>query len=79
MNTRLIIAAVVVIGMSGCASQATGGSKLDHIEVVAAQNLNNDTIQVCDQAGAVMVCRTEDRQQVEQDLEYMLQSVNYQR
>ncbi len=79
MNTQLIIAAVVVIGLSGCASQATGGSKLDHNEVIAAQHLNNDTIQVCDQAGTVMVCRTEDRQQVERDLEYLLQSTNYQR
>jgi len=79
MNTRLIIAAVVVIGLSGCASQATGGSKLDHDQVIAAQHLNNDTIQVCEQAGAKMFCHTEDRQQVEQDMEYLLQSMNYQR
>ena len=79
MNTRLIIAAVAVIGMSGCASQATGGSKLDHDQVIAAQHLNNDTIQVCDQAGAVMVCRTQDRQQLEQDMGILLQSLNYQR
>ena len=79
MNTRLIIAAVAVIGMSGCASQATGGSKLDHDEVMAAQYLNNDTVQVCVQGGAVMTCRTEDREQVRDELEYRLQSLNYQR
>lgn len=79
MNTRLIIAAVAVIGMSGCASQATGGSKLDHDQVIAAQQLDSETIQVCSQAGAVMTCRTEDRQQLEDDLEYALQSMQYNR
>jgi hypothetical protein len=77
MNTRLIFAAVVVIGMSGCASQ--GGGKLDHNEAMAAQQLNNDTIQVCNQTGAVMTCHTEDREQVRDELEYRLQSLNYQR
>ena len=78
MNTRLIIAAVAVIGMSGCASQG-GGSKLDHVEVVAAQHLNNDTVQVCSQGGAVMTCHTEDREQVREELEYRLQTMQYQR
>ena len=76
MNTRLIIAAVAVIGISGCASQ--GGGKLDHDEVMAAQNLNN-TIEVCTQVGAVMSCYVEDREQVRDELEYRLQSLNNQR
>jgi hypothetical protein len=79
MNTRLIFAVAVLIGMSGCASQATGGSKLDHDEVMAAQHLNDDTIQVCVQFGAVMKCHTEDRQQVQDDLDYMLQQTQYNR
>ena len=77
MNTRLIIAAVVVIGMSGCASQ--GGGKMDHNELVAAQQINDQTVQVCSQGGAVMTCHTEDRQQVRDELEYRLQSMNNQR
>jgi hypothetical protein len=77
MNTRLIIAAVAVIGMSGCASQ--GGGKLDHDEVIAAQQLNDDTIQVCSQSGAVMNCHTEDREQYRYDLEYQLRQINYER
>ena len=51
---------------------------MDHDEVMAAQNLNN-TIEVCTQVGAVMSCYVEDREQVRDELEYRLQSLNNQR
>ena len=79
MNTRLIFAAAVVIGMSGCATQSTGGSKLDHGQLIAEQRVARDTIEVCDQLGSVITCRSEDRQQVEDDLEYLIQSMQYDR
>ena len=77
MNTRLIIAAVVVIGMSGCASQ--GGGKLGHDQVMAAQGFDDETVEVCTQGGAVMSCYTEDREKVRDELERQMSMMNYDR
>jgi hypothetical protein len=63
--------------MSGCASQ--GGGKLDHDQVIAGQQLNSDTIQVCAQSGSVMNCHIENREQYRDELEYQFRQMNYER
>lgn len=74
---RVISVVALLIGAAGCASQATGGSKLGHDATMTAINQNNNTIKVCQQFGAVMECELRDRDQAEQDLKYIRESMQY--
>ncbi len=74
---RVISVVALLIGAAGCASQATGGSKLGHEETMTAINQNANTIEVCNQFGAVMQCELRDRDQVRDELEYRMGSVRY--
>lgn len=72
---RVISVVALLIGAAGCASQATGGSKLGYDETMTAINQNNNTIKVCRKFGGLMVCKLQDRDQVEQDLRYLRESM----
>ena len=74
---RVISVVALLIGASGCASQATGGSKLGYDETMTAINQKANTIRVCNQFGAVMHCELRDREQVEKDFEYLRESRQY--
>ena len=76
-TVQVISVVALLIGATGCATQATGGSKLDHDEWSNEVAQNRNVIKICNQAGAKMNCQLEDRDRVREDFEYRQESLRY--
>ena len=73
----VILAVALIVGATGCATQATGGSKLNHNELVTDISKYKNLIKVCNQAGAVMHCTYQDRHQVREEHDRMVEAMGY--
>ena len=73
----IILAVALIGGATGCATQATGGSKLGYDELMAGMNEYDNVIKVCEQSGAVMHCSYEDRERVREENERLVEALRY--
>ncbi len=69
---KVVSVMALIIGASGCATQGTGGSKLDNQELVS--RIAEDKVQVCKQFGAVKYCNEVDRERAREEMQYILDS-----
>jgi hypothetical protein len=69
-SVQVISVIALIVGASGCASQATGGSKLDRKDLVTEIANSENLVKVCTQFGAKMSCRLEDRHVAQDRLDY---------
>jgi len=76
-TVQVVSVVALMIGATGCATQATGGSKLDHDEWRNEVVQNRNVIKVCTQFGPKMDCKLEDRDRVQEEFEYLRESLRY--
>jgi len=76
-TVQVVSVVALMIGATGCATQATGGSKLDHAEWSSQIVQNRNVIKVCNQFGPKMDCKIENRERVREDFEYLQESLRY--
>jgi hypothetical protein len=58
---RAISVLALVILFSGCATQSSGGSNLDHDALMTNAMIIPEKITVCDQVGTELDCRLEEQ------------------
>jgi len=74
-TVQVVSVVALMIGATGCATQATGGSKLDHAELSSQIAQNRNVVKVCTQFGPKMDCKLEDRDRVQEEFEYLRESL----
>jgi hypothetical protein len=74
-TVQVVSVIALIIGASGCATQASGGSKLGHEELANETVQNSNTMEVCTQYGAVKHCSKVDRDRALEDLQYFQDSL----
>ena len=72
---KVVSVIALIIGASGCATQGIGGSKYDNEDLAGNIAKNDNTVQVCEQFGAVKQCQTVDRERVREDMQFVLDSI----
>jgi hypothetical protein len=71
-TVRVISVIALMIGATGC---ATGGSKLDHDQLMSEIANSENTVEICTQYGGKMSCRLEDRDEARERFEYLQESL----
>jgi hypothetical protein len=74
-SVQVISVIALIVGASGCATQSTGGSKLDHDQLMNEIAKNDNVVKVCTQFGSKMSCRLQDRDEAREELEYFQDSL----
>ena len=73
---RVILVVAIIAGASGCATQGSGGSKLDHDMLRTQVGTDARFIEVCTQAGVWMTCHYEDEEEVRATFERNMEMLN---
>jgi hypothetical protein len=73
-SVQVISVIALIVGASGCATQSTGGSKLDHDQLMTGMADNENTVEICTQYGAKMSCHIETATQLQERFEYLQES-----